>query len=265
MFIFGIAIQFLFYTCLSFLTPTLAIHLNTYSLDTTMISIFFALPALMYILGAMALPCLSGLVSRRCIIFVACALLVLGVFLVGSSPLLKMRDTPKTIFSGLMVLGIAGSAISIPVLPEMLDSITQVYPGLRNSQEVNDVTAGFFNGFLGIGETAGPLLASVLVPSMGFRSACDGLALTLLVYTLLFFIFNGASDIFLGQGTEYVSTDADLNTTDEGSEVASSDDILSRKATQRITLLRQQHRLNCEHGGETPANTFNNMEQGSVY
>lgn len=75
---------------------------------------------------------------------------------------------------------------------------------------MNDAAAGYFNGFLGIGEAIGPLIASALVPSMGFRSACDILALVTFVYTLLYFIFNGGSEIFERQ----TSTSEDLATAD---------------------------------------------------
>jgi len=61
---------------------------------------------------------------------------------------------------------------------------------------LNDATAGYFNGCLGIGEAMGPIIASFLVQKLGFRSACDVLALSVLVYTILYFIFNGRSKIF---------------------------------------------------------------------
>lgn len=98
-----------------------------------MISIFFALPALMYILGTFVVPCLPGLIGRKGVIFVACFILLISVFMVGTSPLINLRDSPKTIFIGLMLLGFGGAAVTIPVLPEMLDSLVKEYPGWSDS------------------------------------------------------------------------------------------------------------------------------------
>ena len=64
----------------------------------------------------------------------------------------------------------------------------------------------------------GPTAASLLVAAIEFRPACDLLALTVLVYTLLFFIFNGGSDIFqteasashekdIGAGDDFIASD----------------------------------------------------------
>ncbi len=105
--------------------------------------------------------------------------------------MLNFKDSPLYIFCGLNVLGLASAAITIPVLPEMLDQLVKEYPVLKDSPELNDVTAGYFNGCLGLGEAIGPILSSLLMSGMGFRSACDGLALFIFVYTLLFFLFNG--------------------------------------------------------------------------
>jgi len=123
MFLFGLVSQVLFYIILGFLQPTLAIYLNAHDLETFWIGVFFSLPAVMYIVGTFLIPCYLSLIGRKGVIFCAFIFLILGVFMIGTSPLLSMHDSKKTIFFGLMLLGFTGSAITIPVLPEMLDSI----------------------------------------------------------------------------------------------------------------------------------------------
>ena len=150
----------------------------------------------MYLVGALLMPCYERCVGRRGLIFIAFLVLNIAVFMIGTSPLLNMRDSPGCIFVGLALCGFAASAITIPLLPEMLDQVTKKYPSLKNSEELNDAAAGYFNGSLGVGEALGPLVASQLVAAMGFRSACDFMACTVFVYTLFYFIFNGRSEIF---------------------------------------------------------------------
>ena len=196
MFLFGLIAQVVIYTTIGFLVPTLAIHLKSYEIETFWIGIFFSLPCVMYIVGSLLIPCYQTCIGRRGIIFMAFVLLIISVFMIGTSPMLNIKDSPKLIFSGLCLLGLASSAITIPVLPEMLDQLVKEYPSLKDSSELNDMTVGYFNGCLGLGEAIGPLISSALVAGIGFRSACDFLALTCFVYVLLFFLFNGRSDIF---------------------------------------------------------------------
>lgn len=58
MFSYGLIGQVLIYATVSFLQPTLAIHLKEYDqMETFWIGVFFSLPAVMYIIGAMLIPC----------------------------------------------------------------------------------------------------------------------------------------------------------------------------------------------------------------
>ena len=106
---------------MGFLTPTMAIHLNRYEMDMFWIGVFFSLPAVMYIVGSLLIPCYLSIMGRRGVIFSAFVLLILGVFMIGTSPVLRFPDSPKMIFSGLLLVGLAAASITIPVLPEMLE------------------------------------------------------------------------------------------------------------------------------------------------
>ena len=144
--------------------------------ETFWIGVFFSTPAVTYILGSLLLSLYLKYIGRRGVIFLAFILLVISGFFIGTSPLLRLKDTPNYIITGLCLVGFASSAITIPVLPEMLDQIVLKYPNLKDNVELNDACAGYFNGCLGIGEAIGPIISSVLVASMGFRTACDVLA-----------------------------------------------------------------------------------------
>ena len=45
------------------------------------------------------------------------------MFLIGTSPMLGIKDTSKIIAVGLMLIGFSGSMVTIPLLPEVLFSI----------------------------------------------------------------------------------------------------------------------------------------------
>ena len=99
----------------------MSIHLKEYEMDMFWIGVFFSLPAVMYIVGSLLIPCYLSIMGRRGIIFCAFVLLCLGFSMVGTSPMLHFPDTPKLIFAGLLLIGLSAAAITIPVLPEMLE------------------------------------------------------------------------------------------------------------------------------------------------
>lgn len=96
---------------------------------------------------------------------------------------------------GLCIVGFATAMIVIPIFPEMLHSIEEKFPQLRGD-ELNNVSSGYFNSFLGVGEAIGPICASVLTHNFGFRSSEDILGSVLCLYCIFFFLLCGRFDIF---------------------------------------------------------------------
>jgi MFS family permease len=96
---------------------------------------------------------------------------------------------------GLCILGFATAMIVIPIFPEMLHAIELKHPQLRGD-ELNNVSSGYFNSFLGVGEAIGPICASVLTHNFGFRSSEDILGSVILLYCILFFLLCGRFTIF---------------------------------------------------------------------
>jgi hypothetical protein len=85
--------------------------------------------------------------------------------------------------------------VVIPMFPEMLHSIEEALPHLKGD-ELNNVSAGFFNSCLGLGEALGPISASLLTHILGFRSSEDILATLILIFCVTFFFTNGKMKIF---------------------------------------------------------------------
>jgi hypothetical protein len=68
-------------------------------------------------------------------------------------------------------------------------------------EELNNVASGFYNSFLGIGETVGPISASIAVEELGFRKAFDCLGALIFFYCFVFFIYQSESDVAMSLKT----------------------------------------------------------------
>ena len=90
-----------------------------------------------------------------------------------------------------MIFGQATLGLFIPIglilaLPTMVEVGTRNYPG--QELHVNNMSAGIFNTFNGIGEVIGPLYGATAYERMGFRSTSDTVTLICFAYALLFFM-----------------------------------------------------------------------------
>ena len=191
MFCFGVGAQILVFGAIGFGQPTLALHLASYEGFTKFwVGFYFAMPCIAYILNTIMVSKYCEYMPRKSIIFIGLALLSMSLYLIGTSPMLGIKDTKQTIFGGLMLLGFSAAMITIPLLPEVLYAIEQKFPNLAG-EELNNVISGYFNSCMGIGEAVGPITAGMLVEIYGFRNSNDLIASTILTFTLLFFIVNG--------------------------------------------------------------------------
>lgn len=77
--------------------------------------------------------------------------------------------------------------MTVPSLPEMIDSLKYKYPGL--DEEVGIQASGMFNSILATGQIFGPLYAMGAVSLVGFRYACDIQAVAILVFCVIYFVF----------------------------------------------------------------------------
>ena len=148
------------------------------------------MPAIAYILNTVLVAQYCKVISRRAVIFIGLTFFSVSLYLIGTSPMLGFRDSQRIILSGLMLLGFSAAMITIPLLPEVLNSLELEYPNLAG-EELNNVVAGYFNSCIGIGEALGPISAGWLVSSGGFRGSCDIIGTVMLSFTILFFICNG--------------------------------------------------------------------------
>jgi len=195
MFIFGLISQILVYGSIGFLGPTLALHLLKYQdFDEFWVAIYFGVPSIIYVLNTPLVSVYVKIINRRCVLLIGSLLLCMGVYFVGSSPMLGLEDSSKYIFVGLCLIGFSAALIVIPLFPEMLVSIETKLPELAGD-ELNNVSAGYFNAFIGVGEALGPISASLMVHKWGFRNSQDIVATLMFIYCVLFFAVNGNCSI----------------------------------------------------------------------
>lgn len=118
-----------------------------------------------------------------------------SMFLVGPSILLGLIDSPTITLIGLCIMGFGCGMIIIPVLPDMIESTEEKYPGMDKDRLHNNIS-GLFIAAQGLGETLGPVLGSVFEEFYGFRTSFDIIGCTLLVFMAIYFFLCGRSTLF---------------------------------------------------------------------
>ena len=115
-----------------------------------------------------------------------CTFLMFPVLLtVGPSEWFAFPDKIWLMVIGQIVNGIVDPFLLIHPLPEMVDSVIPHYP--ESIGQVNDISAGLFNMFLGIGQIIGPLYGAIMTKNFGFRICCDTLGLFCLIFSIIYF------------------------------------------------------------------------------
>ena len=84
----------------------------------------------------------------------------MAFFLIGPSKLLGFNESPGLTVLGLAVLGSGAGMIVIPVLPEMIEAVEEIYPDI-DEVHLHNIISGMFVSAQGVGETLGPILGSV--------------------------------------------------------------------------------------------------------
>lgn len=124
MFVFGLIAQVFIFGGIGFLSPTFTLHMMSYpGFDEFWVGIYFAMPAVAYIINTPLVTYYCGLFGRPRVILMGSALFSFSIYLIGTSPLLGFADNSTTIFAGVMLLGFSACMVTIPIFPEMLHRI----------------------------------------------------------------------------------------------------------------------------------------------
>jgi len=140
-----------------------------------------------YIPSMLIIPYVS--IRKRTILIASAFLLGLATFLNGPSEILGMpADKLYLIMLGQALSGIFIATLSIPALPEMINSSTDRFDA-REEHRVHSLCSGLYNASLGVGNTLGPIISSILFDAVGFRHTQDIIAMACIFFGLAYLIF----------------------------------------------------------------------------
>lgn len=122
-FTFGLLAQILVVASISFGGPSLAIHLKDWGYPPFFIGLCFTIPAVIYASVCPLMYLLTDRLPKRGVIVLGMVIMSTGALFVGTSPIIGLHEDSRFILFGLMLIGFAASMITIPVLPEMIESV----------------------------------------------------------------------------------------------------------------------------------------------
>ena len=107
--------------------PIMALHLEEFGYHTLFIGFSFAIPTLIYASTAPMIYLLTERFKKTAVIFMGYSLICLSLFFIGPSKLLGFYNSPAYIYLGLSIMGFGAGMITIPIMPEMIDSVEERY------------------------------------------------------------------------------------------------------------------------------------------
>jgi MFS family permease len=147
--------------------PILALRMEEFNLSQDKIGLFFTIYPLFYILTNLLYAYFPLNVSRRYTLITASLLSAFVNLLVGPSKIAQLPNSLNVMIAGQALRGVIDPFLFIPVLPEMMASVTPYY---NKNQEglLNDSASGLFCTFYGLGMILGPILGSAVTAKYGF-------------------------------------------------------------------------------------------------
>ena len=177
-----------------FMEPILAERLVEFNLNTIERGLFFAILPILYIPATVMVQYVPQSIEKRFTIIVSSFGSGIAFLFVGPSQLCDFPDSLVLMGIGQALAGIFRAFMIVPGLPEMVEATIPQYPG--QEREVNDLSSGIYNSFLGFGQVIAPAFGSILTERIGFRLTSDIVAIICFVFTLLYFALAGGPEAF---------------------------------------------------------------------
>lgn len=123
-FVYGLLSQMILNMSIQYLAPNLAVHLHNYGYTPEQIGVAYGIPAILYACTCPFMFLLTQRIKKRGIILIGFIMITIAMLMIGGSDqLFEFQKQPVFIFLGLCIIGLSAGMISIPVMPEMLESI----------------------------------------------------------------------------------------------------------------------------------------------
>lgn len=165
--IFGCLCGALAYTADTQLEPIFETRLEEFDMSIFQVGLMFTIIPTTFVPSMLLVQLVPPSVDKRVILVIAAIGLGCGTFFNGPSTLLGLPEKLWPIFVGQALSGIFIALLVIPCLPEMITGASKRFKR-KQAQQVITLSSGLFNASLGLGQTIGPLLSSLLFDLYGF-------------------------------------------------------------------------------------------------
>jgi MFS family permease len=149
------------------------------------IGYYFALICATYAISSPFVGCLTQVIPKHWLTFMAFLSASVALFMFGPSKVFNFPNKIALSALGLAILGGSCSLIFVPLLSEIIEGVREK-EGIIDSGTINDKAVGVFNTAYAIGCIIGPILGGYLSMMTGFRTTCDVMAFCSLGYALIF-------------------------------------------------------------------------------
>lgn len=182
------------YFTYSFMEPILAERLVEFNLDSMQIGFFFAIWPVFYIPASISVQYFPQKWDKRFTIIMSALFSTIAFIFVGPSVLFGFPDSLVFMGIGQALVGVFTAFMMIPGLPEMVESTIPLYP--NQEREVNNLSAGVYNSFLGFGQVVAPAFGAIVTEAVGFRMTADIVALVCFLFSIIYFAVAGGPEAF---------------------------------------------------------------------
>jgi MFS family permease len=183
------------YFIYGFMEPVLAVRVKSFNVSQVNIGLFFTVMPVFYIPTSVLVQQVPNGVHKRVLLIMACLMAFFANLFVGPSELFNFPDNLWFMVIGQALRGIIDPFTLVPCLPEMIESVLPHYPP-ECECEINNLSSGLFNMFLGLGSIMGPMAGAELTRAYGYRATCDIVAVICLIYAILYYVCGNGKAAF---------------------------------------------------------------------
>jgi len=173
----------------SFLEPILSTTLFRFGLNEHNVGLIFALQTVTFAITTRLVHLVPQYFDKRSIITPAIIFSGIIAFLYGPSELLGLPNELWVICAGFGISGIFLAFGLVSVVPEMINALSYKYDS--ENPKLNDLVSGLFNAGFGMGQIIGPLAGSFLTHTTTYRTACDLVAMSIILFGLAYCVLCG--------------------------------------------------------------------------
>lgn len=164
--------------------PVLTLHLQNFNLSDLSIGLIFAIWPFMYFLMNLKISYFTKKFWSKKLISIGMLISGISYLLVGPTP--PLPDSLCLIIVGLTIKGAMFIFFCTTVLPILITSGTQRFPG--NKWKISDLSSGIFSFSLALGGFLGPISGSYMTQYFGFKNWMTMVGVLLISYSFIYYI-----------------------------------------------------------------------------